>query len=202
MPVCDKHSFSAPFRGCFLVGDYTSAAREQLNSLGFRLIHFDYPTIVDAFKTVGVDASFDEKTSDKEFAVKQRAWNKLGSKEKRKVWRKLLALNGKSVREFMNALEQAVTRHVSIVRVTPLHGTAIDCATVSEAIAFVAGYSEEDACGPLLRYEIQIRYNNGDKVDAEFRDKSAAIEFLDHYSTGNWTPITGSEDEAESQAVE
>jgi hypothetical protein len=31
------------------------------------------------------------------------------------------------------------------------------------------------------RYEVEVRYNNGDEVRGQFRDKSAAIEFLRGY---------------------
>jgi hypothetical protein len=80
MPVCDKHRYCAPFKGCFLVGEYTSGAREQLLSMNFHLLHFDYQTIVEAFKIVGIDASFNEGTSDAEFSNKQRKWERLSDK--------------------------------------------------------------------------------------------------------------------------
>jgi hypothetical protein len=196
MPLRDRHRYSAPFMGCFLVGEYTSGAREQLRSLGFRLIHFDYPTILEAFKTIGIDARFDETTSDREFAAKQKKWDRLSAGKKRAVWQRLLELNADSVHEFMIALASAVTRFISEVRLTPLHGTIVNCATVREAIEFIAGYSEETPCAPLVKYEVQIRWNNGDKVEAQFQERQAVIEFLEHYQSGNWTPITASNEQA------
>jgi hypothetical protein len=75
-------------------------------------------------------------------------------------------------------------------------------ATVQEAIEFVAAYSEEKACEPLVKYEVQIRYSNGDKIDATFAEKVAAIDFLEHYKNGNWTPTDESDEEENSEIVE
>jgi hypothetical protein len=202
MPVRDRHRYSAPFMGCFLVGEYTSAAKEQLRSLQFHLLHFNYPTVIEAFKIVGIDTHFDEHSHDEEFAAKQRRWDRLSQVQKRKVWRKLVELNAAGVHEFMNALEAAVTRYIAEVRVIPLHGTAVKCASVQEAIEFVSAYGEEERCEPLAKYEVQIRYNNGDKVDAQFNEKPSAIEFLEHYKSGNWTPMSEGEDDASSDLVE
>jgi hypothetical protein len=193
LPLRDRHRYSAPFMGCFLAGDYTSGARDQLASLGFHLIYFDYPTIIEAFKLVGIDARYDESTPDEEFAEKQLKWDKLSQSARDKVWKKLLDLNAANIRHFMEALERAVNRQISIVRVIPLHGTPVDCPNVNDAIQFVAGYSEDEACEPLLKYEVQIRYNNGDKVDAQFNEKAGVIDFLEHYQTGNWTPVADEE---------
>lgn len=82
-----------------------------------------------------------------------------------------------------------MTRQISIVRIVPLHGSAVECASVQEAIHFVRAYHEETAPGPLVKYEIQVRYDNGDRVDAQFQRRQDAIEFLDRYSAGNWTPL-------------
>lgn len=202
MPVCDRHRYCAPFKGCFLAGEYTAGAREQLASMNFRLLHFDYPTIIEAFKTVGIDARFDEGTSDAEFTEKQSKWEKLSTAKKKALWKKLLELNAAGVKAFMEGLEVAVTRSITDVRVIPLHGTAFHCPTVQEAIDFVARYSEEQACYPLLKYEVQIRYSNGDKVDAQFGEKAAMIEFLEHYKSRNWSPIEGDEEEDDQELVE
>jgi hypothetical protein len=34
---------------------------------------------------------------------------------------------------------------------------------------------------PIERYEIEVRYNNGDVVRGQFKDKSTAIDFLRGY---------------------
>jgi hypothetical protein len=105
LPIRDHHRFAAPFVGCFLAGVYTAGALGQLRSLGFHLLYFDYATIVQAFKTVGIDARFDEATTDAEFAEKQSKWAALTAKRRAKVWTKLLDLNKDQVLAFMVELE-------------------------------------------------------------------------------------------------
>jgi hypothetical protein len=111
------------------------------------------------------------------------------------VWKKLLELNASGVCAFMKALESVVTRCIEEVRVIPLHGKAFNCATVQEAIEFIGAYSEIKVCEPLVKYEVQIRYSNGDKVDAQFQEKATVIEFLEHYKNVNWTPLKDSEED-------
>ncbi|HUE16879.1 MAG TPA: hypothetical protein VMR25_22070 [Planctomycetaceae bacterium] len=189
LPIAEKHHYSAPLLGCVLVGVYTSASMDQLRSVGFKVLHLHYPTVVQAFSEVGVDASFAESTPDAAFAKKMKQWRAVSEDRKEKVWARILELNKAGVDDFINALERAVNRRISAVRITPLHGTAIECGSVQDAIGVVEKYDESAQPGPLVKYEIQIRYSNGDKVDGDFHDKDAALDFLRTYQGGNWTPI-------------
>ena len=90
--------------------------------------------------------------------------------DKSKVWHTLINLNERGLQDFMAHLKRAVKRQISSVRIIPLHGLARDCVTVGEAITFIEEYDETAPDGPLVKYEIIIRYDNGDKVDAEFDD--------------------------------
>lgn len=52
----------------------------------------------------------------------------------------------------------------------------------------------ERAIEPLLHEVAQthaLYLDNGDRVDAQFHERSAVIDFLEHYGTGNWTPVAG-----------
>lgn len=112
-----------------------------------------------------------------------------------KVWAKLLELNRRNVDEFMTHLEHAVRRAITALRITPLHGAAKDCVTVDDAIAFVDGYDEAAPSGPLVKYEVVIRYDSGDKIEGQFHDKATTVEFLQAYQTGNWTPALATHDD-------
>ncbi|MBW4598654.1 MAG: hypothetical protein KME29_03345 [Calothrix sp. FI2-JRJ7] len=51
--------------------------------------------------------------------------------------------------------------------------------TIENAIAYVQNYSTiQTTLIPILKYEIDIRYNNGDVIHAIFQDKAEAIKFL------------------------
>ena len=195
VPVRDANFESAPFMGCFLVGDYTSTALDQLRSIGFHLLYFPYATIIDAFRIVGIDAHYDEQTADDNFAGKQRQWDALESADRQKVWDRLLELNRSAVDEFMDKLQKSVERQITSVRIVPLHGDGIDCPTIAKAIEFIKSYDGKSTSAALVKYEVQIRYDNNDKIDAQFRDQDAVINFLERYKSGNWSLIDGSDDD-------
>lgn len=68
-PLAETYAYSHPFLGVVLAGEFTSGSLTQLKSLGFRVLYYTYDDVVEAFAKVGIDASFDEGTSD---AVIQR----------------------------------------------------------------------------------------------------------------------------------
>jgi hypothetical protein len=189
LPIADRHRFSSPMLGCILIGDYTAPALEQLKSIGFKILYLNYPSVIEAFKAVGIDARFDESTPEGVHIERKKQWDSLSRKDHQRAWKMLIKLNKKNLQEFMLHLERAVKRQISAVRVIPLHGAARDCTTVAEAIAFVDGYDEASAHGPLMKYEVIIRYDNGDKIEASFEDRATTIEFLGAYESGNWTPV-------------
>lgn len=188
LPIADKHRFSAPLLGCILAGDYTNNALNQLRSIGFKVLYLTYDSVVQAFDTVGIDARFDESTPDADHEAKMKKWATVPKKKQGGVWGKLMELNKRSLDEFMLHLERAAVRQINAVRVIPLHGMAKDCVGVADAIAFVEGYDEAAPTGPLVKYEVIIRYDNGDKIEGQFQDRVTTIEFLAAYQTGNWTP--------------
>ena len=188
LPIAEKHHFSAPLLGCILAGVYTTGALEQLRSVGFKVLYFTYDSVVAAFASVGVDARFDELTPDADFDKKGKRWAKVAARKRVDVWQKLLELNARNVQEFMTHLERTVKRQITAVRVIPLHGSAKDCISVADAIRFVENYDEAAPTGPLVKYEVLIRYDSGEKIEAEFNDKATTIEFLQAYQSGNWTP--------------
>jgi hypothetical protein len=164
-------------------------------TIGFKILYLNYASVLEAFKSVGIDARFDEKTPEEEHIEKKKKWDALPKNVQKKVWDRLVELNARNLEDFMTQLERAVRRRISAVRIIPLHGTAQDCVTVQEAITIVDGYDETSANGPLVKYEVIIRYDNGDKIEAEFQDRATTIEFLQGYQSGNWTPAINLLDE-------
>jgi hypothetical protein len=63
-----------------------------------------------------------------------------------------------------------------------LHGKQQDIISISEAIDFLNEYSESKTNAPLMRYEITIKYNTGDKIEASFKTKTDALRFLKNYT--------------------
>ena len=178
MPLLETYKNDAPLIGTILAGVFTDGALTQLESLGFAVVYFPYESVLEAFKRVGIDADFDEKTSDAEFSRKIRAWKALKKVRRTLVAKTLLEINEKQVQGFMEKLKSAVTRRIRSVRILPLHGSAAEWTSIEEAIAFVEKYKEQRDSLPVVKYEVQIIYSNGDRIDGQFADKRDAIQFL------------------------
>jgi hypothetical protein len=180
-PVQAKYWECAPFAGVILAGEYTSEALKQLDSLGFKLLHFAYDKVVKVFGRYGIDAASDENTLDEEFARKVETWEKLSLEQHRQLAADLAKSDPSAVRAFVKSLEETLTRYIVLVRILPLHGAAQELASAEEAINFITGYRERTPVTGFMKYEIQIRYNNDDKISAEFAAKEQAIVFLQRY---------------------
>lgn len=182
MPLAETYRNAGPFKGAVLAGVFTSGALTQLTSLGFTVLYFPYESVVTAFARFGVDASSDEETPDDEFAEKVATFESLTPENRTQLAAEVLRLNQADVQHFMNSLEQVVLRQIERITIVPLHGNAYQVATVPEAISFIEGYVDAAGAGlPVVRYEIEVRYNNGNVIEGKFGDKESAVEFLQTY---------------------
>lgn len=181
LPLVATHKNFAPFIGAILAGVFTDGALTQLKSLGFHILYFPYETVIKAFEKFGINAEFDESTTDSEVNDKIKAWQNLA--DKHAVAKELRKLNSKNVEQFLMELKKSVSRYISSVSVLPLHGAILTIGNIDDAIRFVKNYKEDDGSKPIVKYEISIKYNNGDKIEGVFNDKSTAIKFLESYET-------------------
>ncbi len=81
----------------------------------------------------------------------------------------------------MTALEKVISRQIERITVLPLYGSPTELATVEDAIRFLETYQEKAGKVPIQRYEIRIRYNNADSIEATFADRADAVAFLRTY---------------------
>jgi len=140
-----------------------------------------YALVVDAFALVGIDASFNESTPVAEFDEKVRSWDALTYTEKRRVASALIDSHPEQVANFIEALRRSITRKIESVRILPLHGSPFQAVSLEEALAFLDAYSEAHVDEPLVRYEVEIRYVNGEVISGRFNDRAAAILHLHIY---------------------
>ncbi|MGQ0751719.1 MAG: hypothetical protein ACT4PS_14385 [Betaproteobacteria bacterium] len=68
IPLAETYKHIGPFKEAVLAGVFTEGALAQLRSLGFEVLFFSYDSVRDSFSMAGIDAYFDENTSDKNFA--------------------------------------------------------------------------------------------------------------------------------------
>lgn len=178
LPLVETHGRVAPFIGAMLAGVFTDGALRQLESLGFKLLYFSHAEIAEAFRVVGINTEWREDTPDVELAERVKACEALSQEQRERVGVALLAKKSDDVQVFLDALERSVTRQVTYVRVTPLHGVTRQWDSIEQAIEFVELYREVDAAQPFVRYEVELHYSNGDELRARFGDKATVLAHL------------------------
>jgi hypothetical protein len=181
LPLAETYNRAAPFKGAILAGVFTEGALTQMRSLGFTILYFPYEMIVGVFRRFGIDASSEEDTPDTDFQTKVNGYERFSDRKRRGLAAELMRRNDAQVKEFVGALTTTVSRRIERIVVLPLHGQIEELPTLDQAIAFIKRYADRDGRRPIQRYEIQIRYSNGDSIEGKFADKQGAVEFLESY---------------------
>ncbi|MEH2031650.1 MAG: hypothetical protein V7K67_18650 [Nostoc sp.] len=154
-------------------------ALDQLESKGFKILYLKYDNIVKSFTSVGINASFNESTLEADFQNKIEQWKKLSAPDITNIKNQMLSLEKFQIDKFINTLEQSFARLVQQVNIIVLHGQCQQTATVENAIEYIHNYPDnQPTLAPPLKYEIDIRYNNGDLIHAIFNNKIEALKFL------------------------
>ncbi|MBX3395262.1 MAG: DNA methylase [Phycisphaerae bacterium] len=178
LPLAERYSQHHPFLGVVLGGVFTEGSLNQLRSHGFAVLYFPYQSVIAAFASVGIDAAFDEDTSDSALLRKVRTYGRLKPAQRERIATLLRERHKAEVNTFTSSLRVVLTRKVDTVYVLPLHGAARVLGGVAEAIAFIESFDESKPCESFTRYEVGVRYGNGDEIRGQFNDKQAAIAFL------------------------
>jgi hypothetical protein len=148
--------------------------------LGFGVLYFPYDSVVKAFKKFGINADFDENTTEIDFKQKINDWQNHVNKEN--IAKELLKLNKNQVDVFFELLTISVSRFIDKIYILPLHGQESSVNSINEAITLLKKYADTNEKLPFVKYEIIIKYNTGDKIEASFKDKKDAIKFLETYT--------------------
>jgi hypothetical protein len=177
-PLAATYRNAGPFKGAVLAGVFTAGALKQLRSLGFTVVYIPYDSVVRVFKQFGIDASSDETTLDKAFQAKVDAYERLTPARKSKLARALATEHSQDLDQFLKSLSVTVMRQIERIVILALHGQSFEVTTVDDAVSFIEKYSDDGASKPLDRYEIDVRYNNGNIISGKFDDKESVVEFL------------------------
>lgn len=180
-PLAETFRNSRPFKGAVLGGVFTQGALRQLKSLGYTVLYFSHDSVVAVFRQFGIDAAFDEDTADAEFQKKVDAFVNLSVSRKRSLTVRLVKAHQGDVDEFVKSLAVSISRQIERIVIIALHGAIHEVATIEDAIRFVESYEEDGRNKPIDRYEIEVRYNNGDAIHGKFKNKSSAVTFLTSY---------------------
>lgn len=178
IPLAETYANEHPFLGVVLAGVFTEGSITQLRSHGFGVLYFPFASIVAAFHQVGIDASFDESSSDREVQRKVAACEKLREADWTKIVGHLRRLHRNDIQTFLHELEVSLSRTVQTVFVLVLHDRSFESATIDDAVRFIETYDESSSASRFCRYEVNVRYTNGDEVRANFASKLEAVRFL------------------------
>jgi len=183
LPMADTYDWDRPFLGVVLAGEFTEPSINQLRSVGFHVLHFPYNSIVAAFDNVGVDARFDESTSTEDFRNRVGEMENLSEDQYIRVREHLKTEQRHVIDGFLNDLAGALDRSIDSLVVTPLFGENHKFESISDAVTFLQMHQRAGPSGALHKYEILVKYSNGDRIDASFRHRKEVEEFLQYLGT-------------------
>lgn len=186
MPIALTFSRHQPFCGAVLAGEFTRNALLQLESKGFGVLHIPYDSILTAFKELGIDAASSDGvagTTEEQFREKIAKWESLRQPQAtNRLLAKIHALHARTIADFKQRLEAALTRQVASVRLTVLRGHSVECLDVESAIIYLIeeekSYRLREDGEQREAFEVQIRFNTGAKIEATFPKRAEAITFL------------------------
>lgn len=180
LPIAEKYAWHNPFIGVVLAGVFTDGSINQLKSLGFNVVYIAYEDIITAFRENGINVEFDETTSDEVFARTVALIEKLKKEQWNTIINRIYRLNEKEFDTFFSNLEKKLDRLPERIIIIPLHGNKEIFENIESAIAFLNSFNEEEKSGEFRKYEVIIKYSNGDQIDAEFSNKERVQEFLEY----------------------
>jgi len=170
---------SCGFLGAILAGEYTTGGKNQLTSHGITVFHVPFEILANCFRKHGVDLDYPENASDEHKLSIIRRWKSLSEKDIEAVKRCVRKATVKEYSAFIKVLEQSLLRRVKSIVLFPLYGSKRLFQSVPEAITALTEFDElESAKAKFVKFEIQLRFSDGDKIEATFHHKSQAVNFL------------------------
>jgi hypothetical protein len=181
LPLLGSWADLKPFAGVVLAGNWTNGSLDQLRSNGFSILFIPYETIVRTFRDWNIDAYYEEDTEDSALQEQIDRWEQLLDEDLQQIGDALRDAITNDLKLFMDDLSRTILRRIQSIVVLPLHGQAADCSTIDEAVDVIRSYGPRPNAGPIVRFEVAIRYDNGDRVAADFALAADAIAFLDSF---------------------
>jgi hypothetical protein len=177
-PLAERYRDAHPFLGIVVAGVFTESSINQLRSLGFTVLYIPYESVIAAFATVGINAEFGEDTPDAALLREVKKYGRLTSTQRNQIETSLLLRNRGDLEAFISTLQASLSRKIEFVYILTLHGSRQTVGNLAEAIAYIESFDETKQAARFIRYDVGVRYSNGDDVRGQFNDKSSAISFL------------------------
>lgn len=181
LPLLTSWAQVKPFAGVVLAGVWTQGSLNQLRSNGFSILHIPYETMIDVFRQWDIEIYYEESSSDDFLQEQIDRWDKLSAADRDGLGEALREKTARQLDAFMSDLSRTVLRRIERISVLPLHGSVTECISVDEAINLIKTHDPSRSAGPLVRFEVIIRYDNGDRITADFASPADAVAFLESF---------------------
>lgn len=178
LPLAETYQRDSPFLGVVLAGDFTEQSLNQLKSHGFNLAYCSYETIMQAFRDEGLDVSSEEDTSEADLVRKAAAFDRSSAATRGRIAHNIRKYGSDQFDQFFDSLRNSICRRIEHVIVLTLSGPRHGFDSIVKAIRFVTDHDESAPAMGFVRYELSIRYSNGDEIRGDFREKEDAVRFL------------------------
>lgn len=177
-PLADTFRQYRPFLGVVLGGIFTNGALDQFRSHNFSIAYCPYETVVRAFANEGIDVSSDEDTSEAELQCKIDAFEQLTTIRRERIARGIRELHADQFSLFFKDLRRCLGRFVQHVFVLTLSGNSHKFDFIKDAIRFITEHDQAEPASDFVRYELNIRYSDGDEIRADCSRRAKAVAFL------------------------
>jgi len=177
-PLIAKYSAHTPFFGAIVAGAFTQNSINQMISEGFEVVYIPLNIIEKSFSVVGIDAHWDESTSEHTLQEKVDIYAKLSNNEVERIKIELLNLTSTQMELFRLKLCNSLERKIDVIKIISLYGSESVFINVQEACKFITNFKEVSYLQKFYKYEIYVHYSNGDKLEAQYADRNNVIIFL------------------------
>jgi hypothetical protein len=182
LPLLQTYEHSKPFAGAVLAGVFTDGSLNQLRSNGFSVVYIPAAIVSKVFSNFGIDISAEESTSDEYVQEQIARYSDLDQQQLQGLREALRQAVSDQLQEFTAALTAVVVRRIESVSVLPLHGTPHTFEDIQAAIEMIRSYDGSvDVARPFIRFEVIVRYSNGDRIVANYSEAERAAKFLESF---------------------
>jgi len=173
------YSETCSFLGAIICGEFTEGAIKQLESHRINVIYIPYDRVVEAFQCKGINLDYLENAPNEEKLELVHAIDSLTEDDQKEIRNVFIASIQENYGRFMGLLEKALLRKVETVRVLGLFGSDVLFASIAEAIKGLEAYDMTlSPESKFQKFEINVRFSNGDRIDGSFGDREEAMNFL------------------------
>lgn len=177
-PLVAKYCDSSPFFGAVLAGEFTETSLEQMRSEGFELLYFPTHMIEEVYAKQGINAHWDESTSEDELQKRVDLMEAMSDENRKKLKKALMTANDKQWKNFAKKINLALERSIENIRVLALYGGIQEFTNIGEACEYISNNADECKGNKIFKYEITVHFSNGDRIEIQFKEKNNAIIFL------------------------